>query len=144
MNIEPNTATVKNPPEQFIGDVWVDTIAAPHESDQRMVVAAVRFAPGARTAWHSHARGQYLRVTQGVARFGHRDGTIIDVPAGQTLYTPPGEDHWHAAAPGCFMEHIAMLEAGDDPATSTIWKEHITDDPYSGRGIREEKSGAGS
>ncbi len=97
-----------------------------------MTVATVRFAPGARTAWHSHARGQYLRVTQGIARFGHRDGTVIEVHPGQTLYTPPGEDHWHAAAPGCFMEHIAMLEAGDDPATTTTWKEHITDDEYAG------------
>lgn len=24
------------------------------------------------------------------------------------------------------MEHIAMLQAGDDPATTTTWKEHIT------------------
>ena len=32
-----------------------------------MFVAKVRFAPGARTAWHSHARGQTLHVTSGVA-----------------------------------------------------------------------------
>ena len=137
MNIEPTSATAKNPPAQFAGDVWVDLIAVPHEADQRMTVAMVRFAPGGRTAWHSHARGQYLHVTAGVARFGHRDGTIIDVPAGQTLYTPPGEDHWHAAAPGCFMEHLAMLEAADDPATTTVWKEHITDDEYHGRGEQQ-------
>ncbi len=133
MNIEPTQPTVKNPPAQFAGDVWVDMIAVPHEANQRMTVAMVRFAPGARTAGHSHARGQFVHVTAGVARFGHRDGSIIDVPAGQTLYTPPGEDHWHAAAPGCFMEHLAMLEAGDDPATTTVWKEHITDDEYHGR-----------
>jgi len=36
-------------------------IAVPHEEDQRMSVAVVKFAPGARTAWHSPARGQYLR-----------------------------------------------------------------------------------
>ncbi|WP_285136647.1 cupin domain-containing protein [Microbacterium sp. lyk4-40-TSB-66] len=132
MNIEPATPTVKNPPEQFAGDVWVDPIAAPHEADQRMTVALVRFAPGARTAWHSHARGQFLRVTQGVARFGDRDGNIIEVHPGQTLYTPPGEDHWHAAAGDAFMEHIAMLENGDDPATTTTWKEHITDADYAG------------
>jgi quercetin dioxygenase-like cupin family protein len=52
-----------------------------------MTVALVRFSPGARTAWHSHARGQYLRVTQGVARFGDRDGNIIELRPGQTLYT---------------------------------------------------------
>lgn len=111
-------------------------MAGPHRASPRRRPAhggrdrAVR--PGARTAWHSHARGQYLRVTQGVARFGGRDGTTIEVYPGQTLYTPPGEEHWHAAAPGCFMEHIAMLEHGDDPATTTTWLEHITDDEYNG------------
>ena len=132
MNIEPAASTAKNPPEQFAGDVWVDMIAVPHEPGQRMSVALVKFAPGARTAWHSHARGQYLRVTQGVARFGDRDGNIVEVHPGQTLYTPPGQDHWHASAGDNFMEHIAMLENGDDPAVTTVWKEHITDDDYQG------------
>jgi quercetin dioxygenase-like cupin family protein len=132
VNIEPRIPTAKHPPEQFAGDVWVDRVAAPHEDDQRMTVAIVRFAPGARTAWHSHARGQYLRVTQGVARFGTRDGQIIEVHPGETLYTPPDQDHWHASAGDTFMEHIAMLENGDDPATTTTWKEHITDDEYEG------------
>ncbi|OMH36942.1 cupin domain-containing protein [Tersicoccus sp. Bi-70] len=132
MNIEPTTPTVKNPPEQFAGDVWLDVVAAPHEDDQRMTVALVRFAPGARTAWHSHARGQYLRVTQGVARFGDRDGNVIEVHAGQTLYIPPGQDHWHAAGGDGFMEHLAMLESGDDPATTTVWKEHVSDEDLEG------------
>ena len=133
MNIEPSGPTVKNPPEQFSGDVWVDFLATPHDPHQRMTVAVVRFAPGARTAWHSQARGQYLRVTQGVARFGHRNGTIIDVHPGQTLYTPPGEEHWHASANGTFMEHIAILENDDDPAATTAWAEHITDEQFEGR-----------
>lgn len=133
MNIEPAMPTMKNPPEQFAGDVWVDMIAFPHDPDQRATVARVRFAPGGRTAWHSHARGQYCHVTSGVARFGTRDGKIVEVHPGQTLYTPPGEEHWHAAAPGQFMEHLAILEGGDDPATTTVWAEHITDDEYEGR-----------
>lgn len=132
MNIELRIPTGKNPPEQFAGDVWLDPIALPHEADQRMVVATVRFAPGARTAWHSHARGQYIRVTQGVARFGDRDGNIVEVRPGETLYTPPGQDHWHAAAPNSFMEHIAFLESADDAADTTDWKEHITDAEYEG------------
>jgi quercetin dioxygenase-like cupin family protein len=69
--------TTKNPPAQFAGDVWLDPIALPHRSDQTMVVATVRFAPGAQTAWHSHQHGQYLRVTQDIGRFGARDGKII-------------------------------------------------------------------
>jgi quercetin dioxygenase-like cupin family protein len=133
MNIEPASPTTKNPPEQFAGDVWLDPIAMPHEDSQHMVVATVRFAPGARTAWHSHEKGQYLRVTAGIGRFGTRDGQIIDVHPGQTIYTPPGQEHFHAAAPGVFMEHIAMLENGRDPATTTTWLEHITDEQFDGQ-----------
>jgi quercetin dioxygenase-like cupin family protein len=132
MHIEPSVPTTALPPEQFAGQVWLDPIALPHEPDQHMVVVTVRFAPGARTAWHSHEHGQYLRVTQGVGRFGDRDGNIIEVHPGQTLYTPPGQEHWHAAAPGCFMEHIAMVENGEDPATTNTWLEHITDEDYNG------------
>ena len=132
MNIEPARETAKNPPEQFAGDVWLDMIVTPHGPEQRTTVAKVRFAPGARTAWHSHTRGQYLHVTDGIAGFGTRDGQIIEVHPGQTLYAPPGEEHWHASAGGTFMEHYAVTEGNDDGTVSTIWGEHITDDEYEG------------
>jgi quercetin dioxygenase-like cupin family protein len=130
MNLEPKHATSKNPPEEFRGDVWLDTIAMPHTDDQRMIVSKVRFAPGAHTAWHSHARGQTLYVTEGVALVGTRDGKLIEATPGQTIYTPPGEEHWHGATPDDFMEHLAMLEAADDPAETTTWLEHLADDEY--------------
>ena len=53
MLVRPKPSTVKNPREQFTGDVWFDVIASLKEENQRMVVDIVRFAPGARTAWHS-------------------------------------------------------------------------------------------
>jgi len=31
-----------------------------------------------------------------------------------------------------FMEHIAMLQHGEDPTTTTTWAEHISDDEYNG------------
>ncbi|SEM56112.1 cupin domain-containing protein [Streptacidiphilus jiangxiensis] len=126
-------ATTKNPPELFHGDAWVDYLAVPQPgTDQRAVVTKVRFAPGARTAWHSHAHGQFLHVTDGVAWFGTRDGDVVEVRPGQTLYTPPGQEHWHAAADGCFMEHIALMESADDPADSVTWAEHVTDEQFHG------------
>ena len=130
VQVIPKPATVKNPPEQFTGDVWVDSIVSPQNDDQRATVAMVRFAPGARTAWHSHAKGQTLHVTEGVALMGTRDGTVIEVHPGQTVYTPPGEEHWHGATPTDYMEHLAMLENGSDPSTTTTWLEHVTDEQY--------------
>lgn len=130
MQILPKLATVKNPPEQFTGDVWLDVVASPQDDAQRAVVGRVRFAPGARTAWHSHARGQTLHVTEGVALLGQRDGTVLEVLPGQTVYIAPGEEHWHGATPEDFMEHLAITENADDPATTTTWLEHVADEDY--------------
>lgn len=123
-------ATTKNPPAQFTGDVWLDPIAAPQEKGQRMVVSLVRFAPGARTAWHSHARGQTLHVVSGVAWVQSRGESVLEVRPGETVYCPPGQEHWHGASPDAFMEHLAMLENADDPATTTTWLEHVSDEEY--------------
>ncbi len=139
MRIQPNVPTIKNPPEQFTGDVWFDSIASPQTAGQRMVVGLVRFAPGARTAWHSHELGQTLHVTSGIALMGTRDGTIVEVHPGQTVYTPPGQEHWHGSTPDDFMEHLAMLELGDDPASTTVWLEHVTDDLYDRAQSRDER-----
>ena len=130
MNLEPKPPTSRGPADRFTGDVWIDAIAEPKEGDQRMIVSRVRFAPGSRTAWHSHARGQTLHVTEGVALIGTRDGTVVTARPGDTIYTPPGEEHWHGATPQDFMEHLAMLENGDDPATTTRWLEHVDDAQY--------------
>jgi quercetin dioxygenase-like cupin family protein len=132
MELLPRLETVKNPPSQFTGDVWLDVLAAPRDPGQQAFVGRVRFAPGARTAWHRHALGQTLHVTQGVAWMGSRDGSLIVARAGDTVYCPPGEDHWHGAAPDSFMEHLAIVDNPDsaDHPGSTTWLEHVTDAEY--------------
>jgi quercetin dioxygenase-like cupin family protein len=127
MQLVPRTPTTKNPREQFAGDVWLDPIASPRDEGQRMIVAKVRFAPAARTAWHSHARGQTLHATQGVAWVQSGGGEKVELHAGQTVYCPSGEEHWHGAAPDSFMEHLAML---DNANATTTWLEHVTDHDY--------------
>jgi quercetin dioxygenase-like cupin family protein len=130
MHIDAWTPTTKNPPEQFTGDVWLDPIALPLEEGQRMIVAKVRFAPGARIAWHCHARGQTLHVTQGTAWVQSRGGEKVELHAGQSVYCPPGEEHYHGAAIDSFMEHLARLDNADDRATTTTWGEHVVDTNY--------------
>ena len=130
MNIESKNPTSKGPAEWFTGDVWIDQIAAPKADGQRANVGCVRFAPGARTAWHSHALGQTLHIAEGIALLGTRDGTIIEAHPGQTIYTPPGEEHWHGATPEDFMAHLAVYDASIDPSTGATWLEHVSDDDY--------------
>jgi quercetin dioxygenase-like cupin family protein len=121
--------TAKNPAAWFTGDVWLDPIAAPTQPDQQANAGIVRFAPGARTAWHSHPGGQTLHVTEGVALVQARGGDVVEVHAGSTAICPPGEEHWHGAAPDSFMTHIAVWDTLNDQP-SAIWGAHVTDAAY--------------
>jgi quercetin dioxygenase-like cupin family protein len=64
MEVQPRSPTTKGPAEWFTGEVWIDTIAQPH-GPSPMSTGSVHFAPGARTAWHSHSIGQTLWVIEG-------------------------------------------------------------------------------
>jgi len=117
----PKQPTVKGPAEWFTGDVWFDVIAR----SETARVNAVRFAPCARTAWHSHANGQTLHVTDGVGLIHSRGGEVQVIRPGDVIWTPPGEEHWHGAAPDRFMVHTAIWE-GDE----TTWGDLVTEAEY--------------
>lgn len=126
----PEASTTKGPADWFTGDVWFDVVAAP-PAPSRLRVNTVHFAPGARTFWHRHANGQTLHITEGVARVGTRDGQVVEVRPGHTLWTPPGEWHWHGATPGTFMTHLAMWEACDAAdGPDSDWAEEVTSEQY--------------
>jgi quercetin dioxygenase-like cupin family protein len=128
MEILSKRPTVKAPPDTFTGDAWFDVIVR-GEAPSRMRVNVVRFAPGARNAWHSHALGQTVHVTDGRGLIQSRGGHIIEMHPGDTVYTPPGEWHWHGATPGHFMTHLAMWEATSD-GPETEWGDLVTDEEY--------------
>lgn len=123
MDVEPRKPTAKGPAEWFTGEVWIDTIAQGHGSSP-MFIAAVHFTPGARTAWHSHAIGQTLYVTEGEGRVQSRGEPIVTIRPGDIVSTPGREWHWHGAAPDHFMTHIAVTEGAAE------WGEHISDAEY--------------
>ena len=128
MEIVTQTPTVKAPAERFTGDVYLNMIETPVEP-ARLATALVRFTPGARTNWHSHAKGQILHITDGVGLAGTRDGDVVRVSAGQTVKCPPGEEHWHGGTDTTLMAHIAMV-VGDADGDGTTWLEPVTDEQY--------------
>jgi quercetin dioxygenase-like cupin family protein len=128
MEFKPKQPTTKAPAETFTGDAWFDVIT----KGDRMRVSVVRFAPGARNAWHSHAAGQTLHITEGWGLVQSRGGEVLEVRPGDTIHTPPGEWHWHGAAPDHFMTHLAMWEAPDE-GPETQWGDLVTDEEYGRR-----------
>ena len=129
MEVTRNTrGTTKGPSEWFTGDVYVDPVATPSDGS-RLNASNVHFAPGARTAWHTHPNGQNIYVTEGVGRIGGRDGVVTVVRPGDRVFFAPGEDHWHGASPTRFMTHLSMVEV-DDQGNSATWSEHVTGAEY--------------
>jgi quercetin dioxygenase-like cupin family protein len=120
--------TAKAPGDTFTGDVYVTPIKRA-SGPSRLMASLVRFTPGARTNWHSHAVGQTLHVTEGVGLVVGRDGTVIRLRAGDTVWTPPGEEHWHGGTDSHVMCHIAMFEGTADGDGAT-WLEPVTPEQY--------------
>lgn len=130
MEVQESHPSTKGPSELFTGDVWFDVIVA-GEAPSRMRCNAVHFSPGAHTAWHTHAVGQTLHVTEGIGLVQSRGGELVEMRPGDTIYTPPGEWHWHGAHPDHFMTHLALWEAPEDDRPETEWGDHVTPEEYS-------------
>lgn len=109
--------TKKASSEWFTGTVWQDPIVTAPEP-ARVRALSVAFEPGARTAWHSHPLGQTLHIVSGSGL----------VKAGDSVWIPPGEEHWHGASPTNGMTHVAIQETSDVQVAD--WLEHVTDEDY--------------
>lgn len=116
-------ASTKGPDTWFTGDVWLDpaTRGAPPAG---LSISAVHFSPGARTAWHSHAGGQTLIVTEGHGLVQARGGEVVGIRAGDVVCAPDGEEHWHGATRQHFMTHLSIT--GGEPH----WGPHLSEDEY--------------
>ena len=117
------------PAANFTGSVRVTPLFEAKDSS-RAAGASVSFEPGARSAWHTHPRGQILIVTAGVGRVQQSGGPVEEIREGDIVWTPPGVKHWHGASPETAMTHIAIQEHLDGKVVD--WLEKVSDEQYGG------------
>ncbi len=115
-------------PDYFSGRVWQEPVVEA-EAPARLRALRVTFEPGARTAWHTHPLGQTLYVLWGTGLVARRGQAPEVIRAGDTVWIPPGEEHWHGAAPKTQMCHLAMQEA-DAAGRVADWMEQVSDADY--------------
>lgn len=118
-------ASARGPADYFTGTVRID---APFSGSGDLSGATVTFEPGARTAWHTHPRGQTLLVTSGLGWVQREGGPIEEIRPGDIVWFEPGEKHWHGASPNTAMSHIAIAEKQAGEAVT--WMEKVSDDQY--------------
>ncbi len=111
----------------FTGRVEMAELAAAREPGGVQMLR-VEFAPGARTAWHSHPGGQVLHVTAGEGWVQSTGAAAERLRTGDTVWAAPGERHWHGATAEEALTHLAIQQPG------TLWDEHVSDEEYGAAG----------
>jgi 4-carboxymuconolactone decarboxylase len=123
MEIKRRVSAETGPATNFSGAVHIDRPIAPNPvagADWRVVT----FEPRARTAWHTHPKGQILIVTAGSGRVQREGEPVEEIRPGDVVLIPAGEKHWHGASAIAAMTHVAINEA------PTNWLEKVTDEQY--------------
>jgi 4-carboxymuconolactone decarboxylase len=124
------------PAEHFTGSARIDSGFQGSEP-ARISGARVTFEPGARTAWHMHPLGQTLIVTAGIGRVQRWRDAVDEIRPGDVVWIPPGQKHWHGAAPNRSMTHIAITEQLHGKTVE--WMEKVSDEQY-GAPLRDQAS----
>ncbi|WP_105431578.1 cupin domain-containing protein [Neorhizobium sp. T6_25] len=127
VSVAGSAASVLADPKNFTGSVVVDMLL-PTSLSTPASSALVSFAPGARTAWHSHPLGQMLIVTAGKG-WVHQEGQERqEIRQGETVWIPAGMKHWHGATAQNAMSHYAITYIKD--GKNAEWMELVSDEQY--------------
>ncbi len=100
----------------FTGEVRTQVLVGDDDAPSQRVTA-VTFVDGARNSWHSHSCEQVLIVTDGEGIVATETDERA-IGSGDVVLILPGERHWHGAAAGKNLTHLAVLL----PSTMAIFE----------------------
>ena len=104
-----------------------NTLGTPNVADAPGLHYVV-FEPGVYNAWHSHAGGQVLIVTDGIG-YHQMEGQPVEIlHPGDVALCPPGVKHWHGATPGSRFAHLAANTNPDRPGVE--WFDLLPEEEY--------------
>jgi quercetin dioxygenase-like cupin family protein len=118
----PETTPTQNRTETFTGTVWGDPVLP--TTAEGNTINSVTFTPGARTYWHHHSGGQILIVTAGLGWVAPHGEKPVQIRAGDIVWVPPGERHWHGGTAGTVLTHTAISIG------PTTWLDEVSEEDY--------------
>lgn len=121
-------ASIPGPDEWFTGRARIDPIHLEPQGESQLTSALVTFEPNARSNWHTHPRGQLLIVTSGKGWVQQEGQARKEINAGDSVWCPANQKHWHGATSTTAMSHIAIQEAKD--GKNVEWLEAVTNKQY--------------
>lgn len=119
----------EGPADYFTGEVKVDEPFKSGDSFDDYQGAMVNFKAGARTAWHTHPKGQTIYIVSGEGRAQTEGEAVRKLMPGDVVWFPANEKHWHGAAPNSDMSHLA-IQSPDEKGEVVTWLEQVSDEDY--------------
>lgn len=129
IQITPNASTpaIIGAPKNFSGHAVVSPLFPANEFTHG-TGGLVTFAPGARTAWHTHPAGQLLIVTAGKGWTRQEGNDKREISPGDVVWIPANVNHWHGATDKSGMSHIAISYMKD--GNNVTWGSLVTDEQF--------------
>lgn len=113
--------------QYFIGQSYLHML-----STEQVVIGNVTFEPKCRNNWHIHhadkGGGQILLVTAGEGWYQEWNKPARKLKAGDVVNIAEGVKHWHGAAHGSWLQHLAIEVPGEN--SKTQWCEPVSDEEY--------------
>ena len=100
---------------------------APTRSDVEVRPSRLRFEPGARSNWHSHANFQIIMAEEGSGRTQVRGEPMQEMAPRIPGYAAADVVHWHGAAPDEYLLQLTFSSG------ETSWFEPVSERDYEGR-----------
>lgn len=117
------------PEDYFTGDVKVEEPFSSGDSFNDYQGAMVHFQAGARTAWHTHPKGQTLYIISGEGRAQTEGNPVRKLSPGDVVWFPANQKHWHGAAPDNTMSHLA-IQSPNEEGDVVVWLEQVSEEDY--------------
>ena len=93
-------------------------------------VADVAFEPGCRNNWHvHHGAVQVLVCVSGKGWYQEWGKPAVPLTPGTVIAIPEGVKHWHGAAAGTWMQHLAV-HTQEQPCAANEWLEPVSEQQY--------------
>lgn len=114
----------------FAGTAWLHMLV---NTDTVFNISAgnVTFEPGARTNWHYHPGGQILLITNGEGLYQEEGKPVREIRAGDVIKCEPGVIHWHGAAPGSGLSHVAI--GTNSHKGAVVWLKPVSAEEYNNK-----------
>jgi quercetin dioxygenase-like cupin family protein len=104
------------PPHMAVGDLWIETVLS-SAREAELTALKASYAPGTRTHWHAHPRGQLLHIVSGVCLVQAEGGAVQAAEAGSFVWLAPFEVHWHGASEDAPMTYVSVQAISSGVAT---------------------------